>query len=99
MATGITIDEEAPHRADLIPWEVRAEHGYEYALAMLRLEIQRRGGQQLRPIDEQRLTSWKLHLHDRQQVVHYDADTAAGFCSVPRRSGIDWDLIREPDAE
>jgi len=52
----------------------------------------------LRPIDLQRVTSWRLSLADRDLVVHYDPDTQDGFHYVPRRIGIDWDVIREPPA-
>jgi len=35
-------------------------------------------------------------LAGRGLVVHYDADTEQGVCYVPRRPGVDLDLIREP---
>ena len=87
------------HRAALIPWEIREEHRWEYPLAMLRLEARRREGRPLRPIDVQRLTSWKVQLEDKGAVVHYDPDTDEGWSYVPRRPGVDADLIRVPDPE
>ncbi|MCK0112414.1 hypothetical protein MWU75_09720 [Ornithinimicrobium sp. F0845] len=81
---------------DLIPWEVRDQHGWEYPLAMLRVEARRRAGEQLRTIDIERVTGWKRSLQHRGAVVDYDPGTHEGFRYVPRRVGVDLDLIREP---
>lgn len=89
--TGATDDEVEA----LIPWQVQERHGVAYPLAMLRVEARRRAGEPLRPIDLQRVISWKLSLDDRGVVVDYDPDTAEGFHYVPRRIGIDWGPIRE----
>lgn len=84
---------------NLIPWQVKPvkNHLWSYPLAMLRVESRRRSGMELRPLDEQRLTAWKEDLYERGRVVHYDPDTEQGWFYVPRRQGIDLDLIREPD--
>lgn len=82
---------------DLIPWEIKDPHRHEYPLAMLRVESRRRGGFKLRASDAERLASFKETLYADGLVIHYDPDTEAGFWLVPRREGIDQDLIREPD--
>jgi hypothetical protein len=43
-----------------------------------------------------RLEPWLEKLRQAGAVVHYEADTKQGFFYVPRRPGIDLDLIREP---
>ena len=80
----------------LMPWEVRKEHRWEYPAQMLRVEARRREGRVLREVDAKRLASWKQTLLDNDLVVHYDPDTEEGWFYVPRRKGIDTDLIREP---
>lgn len=82
---------------DLIPWEVNREHRWAFPLAMLRVEARRRAGMPLRDVDAKRLASWKDSLADANAVVHYDPDTEEGWFLVPRRKGIDTDLIRQPD--
>lgn len=82
---------------NLIPWEVKKEHRWHYPLAMLRVEARRREGRPLRESDAQRLASWKQMLAEQDLVVHYDPETEEGFFYVPRREGVDTDLIREPD--
>lgn len=80
----------------LVPWEVRPEHRWDYAFAMLRVESRRRSGATILPVDLQRLRDWKSGLAARGVVVHYDPQTQLGWCYVPRRPGTDRDLIREP---
>lgn len=82
---------------DLIPWQVNKEHRWAYPLAMLRVEARRRRGEEVREVDESKLTSWKARLAEHDLVVHYDPDTEEGFFLVPRRKGVDKDLIREPE--
>lgn len=84
---------------DLIPWHVRADHRWAYPLAMLRTEARRRAGARLTPTDERRLSTWLKHLRERDLVVHYDPTTAEGFHYVPRRPGIDVDVVRRPDPD
>lgn len=83
---------------DLIPWNVKREHRWEYPVVMLRVEVRRREGRELRDIDAKRLESWKRQLTEGGLVVHYDPETDEGWWYVPAREGIDLDLIREPNA-
>ncbi len=80
----------------LIPWAVKEEHRWAYPLAMLRAEGRLRAGSPVRQTDLDRLDGWKRGLTADDAVVHYDPDTEAGFFRVPRRAGVDLDLIREP---
>jgi len=82
---------------DLIPWAVNVEHRWAYDLAMLRMEARRRNGAELNPEDAGRLASWRDRLDAGNLVLHYDPDTEEGFWYVPRRPGVDLDLIREPE--
>jgi len=80
----------------LVPWHVEEVHRWAFGLAMQRMEARRRAGAALAPGDSVRLAGWRRELAGRGLVVHYDPDTAQGFFYVPRRPGIDLDLIREP---
>ncbi|XVV02751.1 hypothetical protein ACQPW3_36190 [Actinosynnema sp. CA-248983] len=80
---------------DLIPWQVKEEHGWATPLTLLRLEARRRAKKPLRPIDETRLNNWLADLKAQDAVVHYDPDTADGFHYVPREDTDD-DIIRRP---
>lgn len=82
---------------DLIPWAVRPEHRHAYPIALLRLEARQRAGHPLRPVDEERLRGWKERLAETGTVLHYEPETEQGWFYVPRREGIDTDLIREPE--
>lgn len=81
----------------LIPWAVNEEHRHSHAVSMLRAEARRRAGRQLTPLMEDMLDTWLRGLERDGNVVHYDPDTEEGWWYVPRRDGIDLDLIREPD--
>src|SRR5699024_6840968 len=50
--------------AELIPWKVREEHRWAYALQMLRCEARRRRGEALREADISRLTPWLERLRE-----------------------------------
>lgn len=82
----------------LIPWEVNPEHRHRHAVAMLRAEGRRRAGRALSPKAAASLTAWSQRLKSECLVVHYDRSTAQGWRYLPRREGIDLDLIREPRA-
>jgi hypothetical protein len=45
---------------------------------------------------EEMLDAWLSGLERDGVVVHYDPDTIEGWWYVPRRDGIDLDLIYEP---
>lgn len=89
---------EARHVRDenLIPWRIEEPHRGAYLLEMLRYEARRRAGNQMRPIEERRLASFRQNLANTDAVVHYEPESDVGFHYVPRREGIDQDLIREP---
>lgn len=91
--------------SELIPWRVKAEHGNEYPLRMLRAEARRRRGY-VPPTPEKaaawereqaKLDAWLAQLRAENAVVHYQANTPEGFHYVEPRPGIDDDLIRVPD--
>ena len=82
---------------NLIPWAVKAQHRHAYDVALLRMAARKRAGAELTTTDESRLTSWLRKLDAADLVLHYDPDTEQGFYYVPRRPGLDLDLIREPD--
>lgn len=82
---------------DLIPWHVKREHRWAYAVMMLRTEGRKRAGKPLSEDMEHQLAVWKENLAADKAVVHYDPDTEEGFFYVPRREGIDTDLIRVPE--
>lgn len=81
---------------DLIPWMIDGKHRYKHALAMLRAEGRRRAGAPLSDIQQKRLDSWLEFLKEEDAVVHYDPETEDGFFYVPRRPGVDTDLVRVP---
>jgi hypothetical protein len=80
----------------LIPWAVKPEHRHAHAVSMLRAEARKRAGKTLTPLMAQMLETWLRGLKDDERVVHYDPSTAEGWSYVPRREGIDKDLIRVP---
>lgn len=82
---------------ELIPWAVQREHRFAYHLNMLRAEARRRAGEKVADGTLKKLNSWKAMLAEEDAVVHYDAETDQGWWLVPRRHGIDKDLIRVPE--
>lgn len=84
-----------PH-TDLIPWRVAVEHSTDYAAQMLRTEGRVRRGTEASKYQLGRLASWKRNkLRGGELVVDYNP--VDGFTYVPRREGVDTDLIRIPD--
>lgn len=81
----------------LIPWHVKVDHRWAYPVVMLRTEGRRRAGGELDEVELARLNGWIEKLAEHDEVVHYDPDTEQGFFYVPRRKGIDNDIIREPE--
>jgi hypothetical protein len=81
----------------LIPWFVKEEHRWEFPIQMLRAEARRRAGTELDAENARKLTSFLQRLEQDGTVVHYDPDTDEGFFYVPRRDGIDTDIIRVPE--
>ena len=81
----------------LIPWAVKPEHRHSHAVSMLRAEARKRAGKDPTPVMAEMLDAWLRGLEADGNVVHYDPDTAEGWWYVPRRPGVDKDLIREPE--
>lgn len=82
---------------ELIPWRVAEQHRHTYDLSMLRAEARRRAGRKLLNGDDRRLERWLGWMRDNDVVIHYDPDTVDGFFYVPRRPGVDVDIIRKPE--
>lgn len=83
-------------RNALVPWVIRPEHRWAYALTMLRSEARRRAGGEVTERDGDRLDLWIENLRLGDLVIHYEPRSDEGFRHVPRRRGVDTDLIREP---
>lgn len=83
----------------LIPWAVKPEHRWDYPIIMLRMVARRRQGFELTEQYEHDVNAWLAGMEEQGTVVHYDPDTSEGWFYVPRRPGIDKDLIREPDQQ
>ena len=83
----------------LIPWRVRREHQRKWTHTQLRNENRRRNGLHVNSSALTDLERWKIALDKAGAVVDYRRDTEEGYFLVPRRDGIDKDLIREPEGE
>lgn len=83
-------------RTDLVPWHVLEHHQWSSHLAMLRVEEWLRAGSWVPPSDITRHTAWRQGLDAAGLVVDYDPATDEGFVLVPRRTGVDTDVIRDP---
>lgn len=81
---------------DLIPWHIEPKHRWAYPVIMLRAEARRRAGKELKRDEARRLESWLARMERDDTVLHYDPDTEEGWFYVPRRPGIDKDIIRVP---
>ena len=82
---------------DLIPWEVNREHRWAWPINMLRQEARRRAGNQLTDKMAANVDAWLAGMERDGTVLHYDGETAEGWFYVPRRTGIDKDIIRVPE--
>lgn len=80
----------------LIPWKVSTQHRWNYLLWALRTEARLRAGLKVMPGDLDRLNSLKSRIPEGR-VIHYDPTTEQGWWLVPRREGVDLDMIREPE--
>ena len=83
----------------LISWRVRREHQRKWTHTQLRNENRRRNGLHVNSSALTDLERWKIALDKAGAVVDYRRDTEEGYFLVPRRDGIDRDLIREPERE
>lgn len=93
------LERRAVRDPNLIPWTVKPEHRINHLLNMLRAEGRRRSGQDVAPSTLKKLEAWLEWLKEQDVVVHYDPDTEPGWWVVPRRPGIDTDIIRKPSAK
>jgi hypothetical protein len=91
------LDRRIARDDELIPWEVKREHRWDYPVMMLRREARLRAGFDLSEDEAHGLEIWKQNLAKEDAVVHYDPDTEDGWFYVPRRKGVDTDLIRVPE--
>lgn len=82
---------------ELIPWEVKREHRWDYPIMMLRQEARRREGFELTEDYEAQVDGWLAGMERDGTVLHYDPDTEQGWFYVARRPGIDKDIIRVPE--
>lgn len=89
------LDRRTERDDKLIPWHLKDEHRWQFPAQMLRAEGRKRVGKELTPDIARRLEGFLRRLEREGLVVHYDPDTKEGFFYVPRRPGIDNDLIRE----
>lgn len=81
---------------ELIPWAIRPEHRYDYPILMLRKEARRRAGFPVSPEQERDIDTWLAGMKANDTVLHYDPETEQGWFYVPRRHGVDDDIIRRP---
>ena len=88
------LDRRLERNDDLIPWAVEKQHRWAYPLMMLRTEARRRAGMEIAGSMRGRLDRWLAQMRRNDTVVHYDPMAGEGFLVVPRRPGIDTDLIR-----
>jgi len=82
--------------AELIPWAIKPEHHFGEPLWALRAEARLRSGMEMRQGALDKLAAWKDRQFHDGLVIHYDPDTEQGWWLVPRREGVDMDMIREP---
>lgn len=90
-----------PRRAardvDLLPWAIRREHRKGYILGLLRAEARLRAGMAVSEVEAGKVEGFKSRLARDNRVIHYEPETERGWYLVPRREGIDTDIIRRPD--
>ena len=80
----------------LVPWRIDPHHAGAYTLRMLRTEERRRAGLPVSERDAARLATWTQNLAEGDLVIDYEPTTEEGFRYVPRRPGVDLDLVRRP---
>lgn len=81
---------------ELIPWEIKKEHRWDYPIMMLRKEARRRAGLPVSQEDQDALDVWLRGMEEQGTVLHYEPETEQGWFYVPRREGVDLDIIRTP---
>jgi len=93
----LELEKRAVRDVSLIPWAVNREHRYHHTLHMLRTVGRLRAGEPTPEARRKKAKAWLRNLEEQDAVVHYDPDTEEGWWLVPRRHGIDTDIIRKPD--
>jgi len=81
---------------ELIPWEIKVEHRWGKPVWALRTEAKLRGGVRVPEDSAERLRKYKDQMDEDGVVIHYDPDTEQGWWLLPRRPGVDLDMIRVP---
>jgi hypothetical protein len=86
-----------PEHLDLLPWAIKVHgHRHKYVAQRLRSVSRQRAGKDMTESDLRLNSRWLAQLAENDAVVHYDGDTEQGWWYVPRRDGIDLDIIRNP---
>lgn len=95
---GAVPPDATPVRPNLAPWDVLPRHKWSYALTMLRTEERRRawGDEGITEREHERLSAWLRWMAVRDVVLDYDPTNDDGFRYLPRRPGLDTDLVRDP---
>lgn len=83
----------------LVPWPIDPRHAQAHDLRMLRTEERRRADLPVSEHDAARLATWTQNLAEGDLVVDYEPTTDEGFRHVPRRPGVDQDLVRRPEPD
>ena len=91
---GYPLRAKSAERTSLIPWQIAVKDARHRFYNCLALASREREGQTLLDKDHNRLVKFVRELKEASAVVHYDR--ANGWVAVPRRPGIDNDLIRDP---
>lgn len=81
----------------LIPWKVHEDHRYAYPILMLRKEARRRAGFPLPAGVDREVDVWLRKMRANGTVLAYIPEIGNGWHYVPRRDGLDHDIIREPE--
>lgn len=82
--------------SDLIPWDLLPDDRDSYVAGLLRAESRRRRGIALTAKQEKQLDSWLARRAANDEVVHYEPASKLRWVYLPRRPGIDDDLIYTP---
>ena len=82
----------------MIPWKLKPMHRHRHAARMLRTQERLEAGLAVGPSLSRQVEQWRAGLREDDLVIDYDPDTDEGFTRVPRRDGVDWGWVHEPNA-